>query len=292
MSSDREHLDDQKFILAVKHLSDSLVYGSDQSPYFGSGVDYAQSRLYSSGDPIKAIDWRVTARTGKVHVKEFESLKHVPVWLVVDQSASMGLASVYRSKWDWAIMLAGAIALAAVNRSSPVGLFGTGQPASKGGQPTRHQPSLSREPIYHWLCELRRIAPRSRSQKQISRTLLELEVAAREHSLIFILSDLHEQNVAGAIKRLAQRHEVVLLRLQDPAEAHLPIHGFFRGQEAESGMQFTTRRRNVNAAIHQLDADLRNAGVDAITLPTDSDFVPPLREFLRVRRVSKAGVPR
>ena len=64
-------LDSRQFYIAIKRLADSFSYGTDRSPFVGSGVEFAQSRQYQYGDPIRSIDWRVTARTGKVYIKEF-----------------------------------------------------------------------------------------------------------------------------------------------------------------------------------------------------------------------------
>src|SRR5262249_54641938 len=141
-------LDSRQFLIAVKKLADTLSYGMDKSPFLGSGIEYVQSRPYQPGDPIRSIDWRVTARTRKIFVKEYEAPKRLPCYLLIDTSASMTIASVKKSKYAIAIHIAGGIAFACLERISPVGVLGV------GGREMRIDPSLSAAQIMQWLHKL------------------------------------------------------------------------------------------------------------------------------------------
>lgn len=273
----REILSAAQFELAVKKLADSLSYGIDRSPFLGSGLEYAQSRMYQWGDPIRSIDWRITARTGKVHVKEYEASKRMPCYLLIDTSASMAVSSTWRSKYATAVQLAGGLAFAALDRASPVGMV------ALGTRELRIEPSLGASQVWQWLHKLRRF--RLDEGTAFSRRLGELGPSLASRALIIVISDLHDEDALPGLKLLAQRHDCIVIQLQDPAEDKMRGAGFLRAREAETGRSFVTHGSRPGVNVEEHVRALRRSGVDHLRLQTDKPVIHPLRTFLRARGV-------
>lgn len=276
-----EPLAARKFVIAIRRLANDLTYGLDGSRFLGSGIDYVQSRLYQHGDSVKAIDWRVTARSGKVHVKEYEAQRRIPAWIVLDTSASMVVSSLATSKYELALHAAGGLALACLDRTSPVGVMGA------GARDLRIEPSLAKDQVLQWLLRLRRHA--FDESTALSRRLHELRPTLKSRALVIVCSDLHEPGAVHAVALLAQQHEVAVLQFQDPAEVTLRGGGFLRAQEAESGRRFVTHGRAALFDQQRIEAELRKGGVDHLLIRTDQPFVHRLRHFFRSRGLAGKG---
>jgi len=272
---EHDHLDSREFVIAVKRLADSLSYGSDSSPFLGTGSDYVQSRVYQPGDPVRLIDWRITARTGKVHVKEFEAPKQTPIYILLDTSASMCISSIGKSKYAWAVQLATGIALAAQERMSPVGVLGCGE------SELHVKPTLSRSIVYQWSHHLR--YHDFHEKTSLTQSIRELIPSLKNKCLIFVLSDLHDNGALDALKLLAQEHDTVILQLQDPAEKGAIGGGIFRGQEAETKREFVAHGRSKWFDDRAIGHALKHCGIDHLLLPTDKPFLQGLRNFLKSR---------
>ena len=270
-------LDARQFQISIKSLADSLNFGMDRSPFLGAGQEYAQSRPYQDGDPIKSIDWRVTARTGRPFVKEYDATKRMPAWLLVDGSASMAVTSQPLSKYAWAVQLAGGLALACLDRASPVGVM------TVGSRELRMEPSLSRDRIMLWLHQLRHF--RCDEPTTLGSRLGTLLPSLPSRALIIVLSDLHDPRALPTLKIAAQRHEVVVIQLQDPAEQPVQGGGFYRGREAESGHHFLSQGKEEVLDFAALTSQLRTARVDHLRLRTDEPVLAPLRQFVKARGI-------
>jgi len=268
-------LNSRQFVIAVRRLADSLSYGTDSSHFLGQGLEYVQSRPYQPGDPVKSIDWRVTARTNKVFVKEYEVPKCMPVWLVVDTSASMAISSTPLSKYSLAVQTAGGIALACMERVSPVGVVGAGQ------RNIIVKPSLSRDTVMQWMHDLR--THRMDEQTQLGTRLRALRASLKNRALVIILSDFHDPEALSALKLMGANHDCIALQYRDPAEDTTAGAGFFHGSEAETGASFVTHGSKIHSDERTVAENLKQAAIDHLLLRTDQPIVGKLRHFLQAR---------
>jgi len=267
-----EPVDARQFEVAVKHLANSLNFGQEESVFHGSGLEFAQSRLYVAGDPVKAIDWKVSARVGKLFIKEYQEPKQMPLYLLLDTSASMCVTSQPMSKYAWAVQIATGIALAAQANVTPVGLLGC------GARELHVRPTLSRNVVMEWSHQLRHhdfledtsLAARAR----------EVAPSLKRRTMVIVLSDLHDPEAFPALQVLAQEHDVIVLHLQDPAETGVRGAGLFRGVEAESGRAFVGHGRRAWVDAEGWKSELTRFGIDYLHLPTNEPILGKLRHFL------------
>jgi uncharacterized protein (DUF58 family) len=274
-------LNSRQFYIAARRLANSLSYGTDHSPLVGTGVEYLQSRPYQPGDPIRSIDWRVTARTRRFHVKEYEAAKRLPVYLLIDTSASMTIRSTSRGKYETAVFIAGGLAMACLDRISPVGVLGVGAVS------LHVQPSLSKPQVMQWLHRLRRYDYHEATH--LSKRLTELIPSLAQRTLLIVLSDLHDPEAVPLLKRVGQEHDCVVLQLRDPAERSARGAGILRAREAETARSFVTHGRAQWLDQEAVSQDLKRAAIDHLLIDVDQPYVHRLRHFFKARGVLGRG---
>jgi len=268
-------VDARQFEVAVQHLANSLNFGQDESVFHGGGLEYAQSRLYVAGDPVKFIDWKVSARVGKLYIKEFQEPKQIPLYLLLDTSASMCISSQPLSKYAWAVRIAAGIALAAQTSMTPVGLLGC------GAREMHVRPTLSRNLVLEWSHKLRQHD--FLEETSLAKRAREVAPSLKRRTMVIVLSDLHDPDAFAALQVIGQEHDCIVLHLQDPAELQVKGSGLFRGTEAESGRSFVGHGRRAFVDTSEWKNELTRFGIDYLHLRTDEPILGRLRHFLNRR---------
>ncbi|HET6829510.1 MAG TPA: DUF58 domain-containing protein [Ramlibacter sp.] len=286
----------------IKRL-DGMLQGDYRTLLRGTGLDLADLREYQHHDDVRHIDWNVTARTGTPHVRVFTEDREMSAWFLLDLSPSIDFGSGELRKRNISAEFVAVLARLLTRHGNRVGamLYGSGV---ESVIPTR---SGRR----HVLQLLHSIQERPENVESGPTRLHELLSAAasllKRRSTVFVVSDfISEPGWEHALGLLAQRHEVVAVRVLDPLELELPDLGLLTMRDAETGEQVVVdthdkgfRKRFARIAA-QREAELREAltaaGVDALELSTDADLVDAIVRFvdmrkLRARLASGAGMP-
>src|SRR5262249_36584202 len=202
-----EPLDSRQFHVAIKRLADSLSFGSDRSPFLGSGLEYVQSRPYLPGDDIRAMDWRVTARTGKPHVRVYTEEKDRPALLVVDQRINMFFGTRRAMKSVTAGEAAALAAWRALDQGDRVGGFGFNDSPIEQVRPHRSRAAVMRllEKVAEQNAALKADAPAG-NPAQLDAVLEAVARTAKHDYLVLIASDFdgHSPRTRELLLGLAQ----------------------------------------------------------------------------------------
>lgn len=273
------------FELVVRRIADDIAFGTDDSMFVGSGFEYAQSRPYEPGDPVRQIDWKLTARMQVAYVKQHETLKRIAMYLIVDTSASMSVSSQSISKHGLAVWAAAAIGLVGLRRLSPVSVLSAGSRHTK--ESSDRTPSLSPDNLWRDLEPLRKHDVEE--QTHLGDRLSGLSTRLDRRSLLVVFSDLHDPDAMNTLKQLGHQHDVVVVHLQDPAEAGNLRAGYFRGSEAESGRAFLGHGKQRWRDKCTIQRELAGADVSYLKLLTDRPPIAPLRQFLLTRAMHMRG---
>jgi uncharacterized protein (DUF58 family) len=180
-----------------------------------------------------------------------------------------------------AVQVAGGLALACLDRVSPVGLLGVGERA------IHIQPSLSKDRVLQWLHRLRHY--RDNEPTNIGGRLADLAPSLSSRVLMIVISDMHDPTALPVIRRMGQQHDCCVIQVRDPAERSLRGTGFYRAREAESGRVMVASGRTRWTDPDGLRNELKRAGIDHLMLDTDQPIAHRLRRFFAARGLLGRG---
>jgi len=231
------------------------------SHFIGRGLDFEEVRAYSPGDDIRAMDWRVTARTGKPHIKVYREEHQRVMVLAIQTSSSMLFGSSGTTKLAQAARMAALLAFSVQRRRDRVCVL---LPGDLGG--IEIPPCSPRNAMWRMLDFLSRgHAGAGRAVPWGSR----LATMPRGRTVVMISDFLGWQDGDWqGLKQAASRHHLAAVQIFDPRECTMPDIGLARmaGAGADEAFLIDTGRRRGREAYAERWEEHRHELARRLTL--------------------------
>ena len=282
----------RKIEIKTRGLSNEIFAGKYHTAFRGRGMSFSEVREYRAGDDVRDIDWNVTARSRKPHIKIYEEERELTMMLLVDVSGSRIFGSTTRTKQNVITEIAAVLAFSAAQNNDKVGCIFFSDKVEKFIPPKK-----GKSHILMIIRELISFQPESQ-RTAISEAVRFLTAVNKKRCTTFILSDFlspasDQAPLEDALKIAGSKHDLVGIRVVDEREATLPDVGIVELQDAETGRKvwLDTSSRSVREHYAErwterersIEELLRRNRIDSATISTDGDYVAELIKLFKQR---------
>ena len=275
--------------IRTKNVVNDFFGGDYHSNFKGRGMTFSEVREYVPGDDVRSIDWNVTARTGKPHIKIFEEERELSVLILIDVSSSGVFGSKKDLKIDLGVEIAAMLSFSAIKNNDKVGLALFSDKIEKYIPPKKgkkHVLRLITDIVNHDF-------ENSNKRTSIKTAIDFANKISKRKSVIFLISDFIDDNFWNELKFLNFKHDVVGLQIYDSYERNFPNVGLINIHDSETGENTwidTTSKKNrykfQKNSVEKLDKfsmKCKNIGFDLLQINTDDDYIKFLMQFFRSR---------
>ena len=269
----------------TRRMLSGVLVGDHTTAVKGSGFEFDQIMPYEQGDDVRFIDWKSSAKTGKMLVKQYLEDKNRDITICVDVSASTLYSSGLYSSGDLKKThliqnVAGVVALISEMAKDRISLIlfsdkieahfqmGTG-PAHTKRLITKifeHEPELS-------------------SKTDINMPIEFVIKNGIKGGIVFLISDfITEKDFSHNLKILNKRSEVVVIQCLDRLEQGFENLGIINFQDMETSHNLTLNTKRIeNSAYLELANFLKRYNILFLNLRTDEDYISSLIKFFKKR---------
>ena len=282
----------RKVEIKTRGLSDEIFAGKYHTAFRGRGMSFSEVREYRVGDDVRDIDWNVSARSERTHVKVYEEERERTMMLLVDVSPSRMFGSKELTKKNVITEIAATLAFSAAKNNDKVGCILFSDRVEKFIPPKK-----GRSHILAIIRELVGFEPVGTSTN-ISEALRYLVGVNKKRTTSFLLSDFvnsADDNLAleDALKIASSKHDIMAIRVYDERDSILPNVGIVELRDSESGrtewVDTSSRRvrnfwaENYRERHEKVTSLLRHNRVDVADVATDDDYVVNLIKMFKKR---------
>ncbi|QDU80777.1 von Willebrand factor type A domain protein [Polystyrenella longa] len=282
------HLHQHRLLRDIHRLKircDSLIdqdfAGIYDSALKGSGIEFEETRPYQPGDDVRAMDWRVTARTGIPHIRQFREERHLTIHIVVDCSKSMQRTG--RSSYVVAQEFSALITMLAVTEGDRVGLTMFSSEVNSTLPPEGGLSHAMR--ILHELIHAQSLD----GETDIDSALQQVCRTQRRRSVLFLISDFLVTDLQRSLSIASAQHQIIPVYISDNADYELPPSGLLPTRDRETGEvrwidAFSKAQRAAYYESEQIaqrrwDSLFQRLKSPPIKLNTESDVARELRKY-------------
>ena len=282
----------RKIEIKTRGLSNEIFAGKYHTAFRGRGMSFSEVREYRVGDDVRDIDWNVTARSRKPHIKVYEEERELTMMLLVDVSGSRMFGSSELLKKNVITEIAAVLAFSASQNNDKVGCIFFSDRVEKFIPPKK-----GRQHILMIIRELIGFKPEGRGTS-LSEPLRFLAAVSKKRTTSFLLSDFMDSEADAAafeeaLKITGGRHDLVGIRVYDHREQELPDVGILELEDAETGEKvwIDSSSRRVREAYandwarrnQRIETMLKQNRIDTATVATDEDYVAALIKLFKQR---------
>ena len=273
--------------IKTRGLVNEVMSGEYHAVFKGRGMNFSEVREYQIGDDVRTIDWNVSARTGRPHIKLFEEERELVVVLLCDVSSSSLFGSGRALKMEVAAELAAVLAFSAIKNNDKVGLLLFTDKVEKFVVPRK-----GRSHILRILRELITFEP-ERSGTSLNVSLEYLLNVLKKRAIVFLISDFIDEGYVKPLRVCARKHDLLALHLVDPREFVWPDSGLVKLHDAETGKSLwidSSSKEGKRALFAEfrrwqdsVKQNMLRAGADYLPVTITEDYVRSLISMFKRR---------
>lgn len=278
----------KKLRIITRKLVDSIFIGNYMSVFRGKGLEFDGYREYTTNDDVRLIDWKASARSNKLLIKEFVEERNLNIFFLVDVSSKMIFGSTDRLKYQYVNELAAALGYVGIASNDNIGIalfndriMASLAPGSGLKQFQAFLRLLSNLNLYG-------------DGYNLSNALDFLMKFLIKRSLIIIISDFIELDPEWEdhLKIISKKFDVIGIMVRDPRDRYLPDNiGEIILGDSLSGKQLLVDPKEIKQQyenyVRQQEAYIKNVfikdNIDFLALETDQDFIPELVRLFKMR---------
>jgi uncharacterized protein (DUF58 family) len=278
----------RKIEIRTRYLVDSVYTGGYRSVFKGRGIEFAGIRKYYRGDEYRSIDWKVTARTGDLHVREHNEERELQVMVALDLSGSMGFGTGKREKRETAVEFASAMVMSAAENNDRAGILMFTDRVEKHVMPQKgktHVLRLIRELLY--------FIPEGKTT-DVRPALHFMNKSLKTRSVIFLVTDAIDlPPMERELAITAAKHDLILVSVRDKREDEIPDVGLIELEDPETGEEAVLDASNTAFVKSFLEAERERKkavkemcgriGVDSVDLVAGESVVRPICKLFAER---------